>query len=355
MNAASIKKVISTNTSTWSPENERSIGKRGLYEVWFLLVNDAAKNHAYWIRYTLLVPKASGRKVLAMNKGEALLWFGIFDAKRPGASFILKKSYPLNAAQPSGVLDGGRYRVMKIGVAELTLDMARGEISTSQPARSVSWNLNIANLLAPYHHVPPIAKLLRITTTIPITQPDLMASGEIVVDGDVRKIESAHATLTHIIGKEYADPWVWAHCNSFLGAPGAFFEMIGRDDKASLGFFDGKREYFFNKVSTMLKVKKEWTLTGMTFSVDTPQIEIKGVITVPKEALVGVEYKGPKGEKIYCYNSEVGSGKITLILKSKGHDTREEHNYTCSGAFAFETTHLKPVEGIKFLPWESEI
>ncbi|HME52558.1 MAG TPA: hypothetical protein VKM55_10095 [Candidatus Lokiarchaeia archaeon] len=346
--------LISASASKWRPRYARMLGRRGFYEVWFLLINDLSKKQSYWIRYTLLISGSNDAKADAVNVGEALVWFGFFDQETPSKNFIIKQSHPLSVAKPSGALDREHFNIVAIGESELLLDMAKGTIKTPSQEKTASWNIHFTNFARPYHHVPRIAAMLQLTTTVPVSQPNLRATGEIRVNGDARRIEDVPATQTHIIGKNYADEWAWAHCNAFDTARGEYFEMISRKDRATLGFFDGKKRYYFNKLSSMRHITKEWNLTGITFAAISRDHEIHGNIEVPKEALLGVEYKGPREERMYCYNSEVAYGKIILRIKANDDIPWEEHEFVSSGAFAFETTMLKPVEGMKYLPWDRE-
>ena len=88
------------------------------------------------------------------------------------------------------------------------------------------------------------------------------------------------------------------------------------------------------------------------FNLEKKNLSISGIVTVDEQQLIGVEYKGPTGEKIYCYNSEIANCNIKIVV-NKLHSEPEIIEFSVFGSVAFETTYKSPIPGIRFLSWEA--
>ena len=109
-----------------------------------------------------------------------------------------------------------------------------------------------------------------------------------------------------------------------------------------------------NKFKVMKKIKREKSLTSLSFNLDLKDIAFQGEITVPKEDLLAVEYRGPQGNVFFCYNSELADCKFLLKIKNLDGSIKEEKEYTAEKSVSFETVYDNPQEGVKYLPWEKE-
>ncbi|GAB4320066.1 MAG: hypothetical protein Kow0069_23880 [Promethearchaeota archaeon] len=351
---------LKAHASRWRTGRAKALAKRGLYEVWFVMVHDVERAEAYWLRYTLLVPKVKlESETLDAAGGVSALWFAKFAAGDPSRNFVVKKSFPLSACRgtPASARPFEGQEILQVGDRDATLCLGAARASFSTPAgRKVAWDLSFDHFLPPYKHVPLLAKLLRISTTIPVTtHPNLSVTGTIEVDGESRNLTGVPGNCTHITGLRYSEPWVWAHCNAFEGNPGAWLALSGKAGKMTLAFHDGQAPYLFNGISALRAVSYESSLTRVVASAKRKDCQLRVEVEVPREALIGVEYAGPVGERMWCYNSEVASAKVEVTdLGANGGRAMRRREFTSSASTAFETTWLEPLESLPALAWEAE-
>ena len=95
MNNKIIKAIIKANKSNWNKSTTQKVAKKGLYDVWYIIIDDIPRRESYWIRYSLLVPKGdissnSDADIDSLNGGAAL-WFGYFNANKPSENYMIKK------------------------------------------------------------------------------------------------------------------------------------------------------------------------------------------------------------------------------------------------------------------------
>jgi hypothetical protein len=359
LESAVIKPII----SLYQKENVVKTAAKGLYEVWFTMIDDLENQTSNWIRYTLLVRQTDlkGTKgkpiddiIDSISGGTAILWFANANAKDPSQNYMIKKIFPLSKAIGSKRTADGKYSVIKIDAAEITLDGMKGGFET-KGGKKVAWDLTFSHYMEPYKAVPNIARIFKITKNVWETvHPNLRMNGNITIDGKSRVIKDFPGAQTHTYGPSYSYEFVWGHCNTFKDTPEAFFDLGAKATKASLAFFDGTTQYFFNKASTIKLIKVEKSLTLIKIRGGNKLIDLEGEITVPKELLIGVEYSGPEGSKLYCYNTEVADFKLKVIIKNPDGSIKEEKEFLAEKSFALETNWLAPQEDIKFLSWGRE-
>jgi hypothetical protein len=398
-NRDQLKAILDASQIAWNPLQLKSLKrtlKKGLYEVYFLMVSLPETKEAFWIRYTLLIPMQipprfvtpenfppSSPQLPAMLQnysGAGMLWCAYFSAHDPDLNFVVKQPYSLAdissemwVVSSQGLPKGSALlqfpvTVLRMGDASLWLDGAAGTIDLTpddvgrpltlqNPPAKIHWDLKFEGYEPPYHHVPTIAKHLGLIRTIPETiHPNIQISGEVTFNLGEKTfaIDGASGTLTHIIGRRYDKTWAWAHCNAFAGSPGAFFELSCLGKLATFGFYDGKDQYFFNRVQAILHVKCNATLNALEIRASGKKARVEGKISVPTEFLLGVEYFGPAGERMYCYNSEIASSEFRIyeVDKATGQE-RLVQDLISDCTTAFETTYFQPVaEASKLLRWE---
>ncbi|HMF31280.1 MAG TPA: hypothetical protein VKK79_07700 [Candidatus Lokiarchaeia archaeon] len=388
-----LKHILDASQIAWNPLNFKALKhtlRKGLYEVYFLMVTLPQTREAFWIRYTLLIPRQlvprfvnslnfppSSTELPAMLQnysGAGMLWFAFFSARDPSVNFAVKQPYALDAITSELWMLTSRglpkspeqllfpITVIRLGNSTLWPNGASGSIDLTQnncqtQISQLQWDLTFAGYHEPYAHVPNLARRLGLVTTIPVTiHPAIFVNGQVTFnDGEkVFSIENAAGTLTHIIGRNYAKTWAWAHCNAFEGAPGAFFELSCLGGLATFGIFDGTTHYYFNRVQDITKVKCHASFTAVDVRVVGRYSRVEGKIWVPPEFLLGVEYFGPAGEQMYCYNSEIASSEFKIFKIDRA--TREEslvQVLVSECTTAFETTHFKPLSDIpNLIRWE---
>ena len=313
------KAIFLANKSKWNKKRAEKITKEGLYEVWYTMVDDIEREEAYWIRYTMLCPKTDIKRGNGQDidefinslGGDSMLWVGFFNAKDPSKNFIAKHWFLLSEVEGSKETEDYRYLVAKIKDAVIYNDSLKGGFETHS-GRKISWDLKFSNFKEPYITTPDIAKTLGFTNTLAkASHPNMRISGNITINGDSKDLDNVPGIQYHTYGDGYAIPWEWFSCHTFKNAPDAYLDLGYKIDKGTLEFFDGEKritswnEKIMNKFKVMKKIKREKSLTSLSFNLDLKDIAFQGEITVPKEDLLAVEYRGPQGNVFFCYNSEL--------------------------------------------------
>lgn len=355
--------IFDANDSVWSPSIIEKHLKNGLYEVWYIIIDDLEREEAYWIRYSMMCPQnqelAKKSTILLEDidaiGGGAMLWFGYFSVKNPEANFMIKKKYSINLLKETT----SEY-IVKIADAELTMDGANGLFKT-QKGKEVSWDLKFSKLIESYISVPEIAYKMKLSNTLLIgSHPNIRISGNITVDGIRKDLGTVPGIQYHTFGDGYKIPWEWVSIHTFKDRPNAFLDIGYKINKGSIGFYDGITEYFIwnqkplKKFAMMKKLSRTKSLTNFKFKVDYEGILLSGEIKVPQEKLLGIEYKGPQGESFYCYNSEIASAELNILIMNRQGTVIKDQDYVASNSVAFETVYNEPQPGIPYLKWDQE-
>lgn len=359
------KAIIKANKSVWQKSKANKITKKGLYEVWYTIVDDVKREEAYWIRYTLLCPKTKKKhnKEQDLNDyidnlgGDGMLWLGYFNNKDPSKNEMVKTSFPLSSVQGTrGAL------IAKVERSEVHVDGVKGGFETST-GRTFKWDLNFSEFKEPYITTPDIAKKLGITNTLAkAAHPNIKISGSISIDGTKKTLESVPGIQYHTLGDGYKIPWEWFSAHTIQGYPNAYLDFGSKKaiGKATMEFFDGKKRLsvWNDNVIKKLRLAKQFeiktSLTGLKFKVIFKELTMEGEISVPKEKILAVEYKGPLGNRFYCYNSELASCKLKVSMKDEKGEIKEEKEFTARNSVSFETIYDSPQQGLKYLPWDKE-
>ena len=354
--------IIISNKSIWNEHNYRNIAQKGLYEVYFIVLHNEKRKESYWIRYTLLCNKKSKNEFLNLNNsasGGGVLWFGCFHKFNSQGTFMVKKHFQLSEVKGSYTKDDD-YIFISIANAFLSLNKATGEFTTKSD-KHFSWEITFSNVQQPYNIVPEIAKTLKISNTMnKATFPYCEISGTIEIDGEAIEIEKNQGIQYHTYADSYSLPWEWFSCYTIPEWPRGYIDFSYKVNKGILEINDGKasltvwNKNFLKKLLTSKKLKRDHSITSLLFQIENKGIIISGTIQVSKEDLLGVEYKGPTGETFYCYNSEIADGSFKIVKQVKANKMQETIEFYIQGTIAFETTYKKPIDGIKFLPWDQE-
>lgn len=339
------------NAPLWSP------ARRGWYEVWYLILADAANRNGYWIRYTLLAPAD------AKSPGECALWFVRFSADHPERNLALKESHPLEGFSAPGP-------GFKIRIADAWLDEggANGSIRTAD--HEVSWDFKHFSGGQVYHPIPASLRrpgLARSVVSVPHWNGE--ASGDVRVDGNAFCLRRTPLTQAHIHGARYSPGWQWAHCNAFAGTPELVAEgLCGRLRVAgiaspaltSFGCAGVGMQYETGSLWALLRNRArlggrlpEPTFTGVQtlarlapgqapapgeflhWTVDSRGrwADYRWEISARALDLAVLEYVGPNGERLNCFNTCVADSRLTIAPRDGGAERTFESRRTT----AFET------------------
>ncbi len=247
--------------------------KRGHYEVWYTTFN--VQDRGYWIRTTLRSPHD--------GPPEGALWFVEFRPNRP------PRAWKESISPPESMQLKGK-------------------------AGEANWDITITSEGPDFRLVPRTLRPFVGTKTIS-PHLDARISGTLNVGGEEVQLENVRGSQTHLWGKGYGRGWAWAHANFEGGA----FEALGGHKPAIASLFATHQEkrWGFNTLFSVLK-NRSLSLpspTGWQFGGTSHNREISGKITCDPSHLAGVTYHGTRGEKIFCYNTEIA--KIALDLKAR--------------------------------------
>ena len=219
--------LLKANKSIWESRVNK-ITKKGLYEVWFTMVDDLPREEAYWIRYTLMCPQTKTKlapeqeldSYIDSLGGDGMLWMGYFNAKDPSKSFMIKKAFPLSSVEGT---KGDT--IIKIAENEGNLTGIKGGFETKS-GKNVSWDLQFTRFIEPLIVTPDIAKKLKFTNTIAKgTHPNTRISGSITLNGTKNEMNEVPGIHYHTYGDGYKVPWEWLSCHTFKGAPNAYLDL----------------------------------------------------------------------------------------------------------------------------------
>lgn len=330
-------------------------GTRGWYEVWYLTAWDVPGRNGFWIRYTALSPRDPGRA------GECALWFVRTCADHPERNVALKQSLPIERWTSAA---GDRFR-LNVGDAVLDDGGARGALESG--GHKVEWDLAWFSSAGEYRPVPAALRG-RAKSDVVVPHWDGRASGKIRVDGEEIALASAPLTQAHIFGTRYSPGWQWAHGAGFAGAPGLVAEALSGRVKVAglktpalttLGCAGAGRRHETGSLLTLLGNRAAlegalpagaWTGMnalgslpagrqtalgpGLTWTVESrgTDADYRWRIRARSLDLAVVEYTGPVGERLNCYNTTRAESVLTVTPRDGG----PERTYESRGTTAFE-------------------
>lgn len=277
------------------------------------------------------------------------------NGKNPSDNFMVKKIFPLSAAMGSEV-EGDHFSVIKIENSEITLKGMKGGFET-ESGRKITWDLSFSHYLPPFQPAPTIGKLLKLTKNFwnPI-HPNFRVSGIINFDGNKRILTHAPGEQSHTYGLSYQEPFIWSHVQTIKNNPDAWFNVGCKPGKGVVALFDGERDWFFNSLLQILKAEYTQDLTKITFKTESKEAIIEGEVSVPSvDYLIGSEYVGPLGNRLYCYNSELADMDVHLGIKDDNGEICQWKEFIAEKTASFETNWLEPQEHAPpYLPWDAE-
>jgi len=192
----------------WNGARYRPGDTAGHYESWFQRAN--AGDLAFWIRYTLFVPR--GKPEAAVGELWAI-WF-----ERGGTIVAVKSELPIARC----ALTADRFDV-RIGEATLDATSLRGEASTGD--HRIAWDLQFGGGQEPMLLFPRRlydTRLPRAKAVVP--RPLARFTGTITVDGTRHEIASWVGSQNHNWGSRHTDRYAWGQVAGFDEAPEAFLE-----------------------------------------------------------------------------------------------------------------------------------
>lgn len=282
-------------------------GQPGHYESWFLRANHPSKAQAFWIRYTLFVPKDKRPSL-----GE--LWAIWFDGEQKRV-IAVKQEHPLSACE----FGTGQMQV-RIGDSHLQSHLLTG--SARHNGHEISWSLGYegepeALLFLPenlYKARLPKAKSV-------VSRPQVSYRGKLIVDGEEMVIDRWPGSENHNWGSQHTDQYAWGQVAAFDNAPGAFLECITarvkvgplRSPWMSIACLrvDG-RDYLFNSLARAFRADGRYHFFDWQLATGNGRERLSVSMSAPASHFTALTYYNPpKGSKT-CLNSKIARCEVRL-------------------------------------------
>jgi len=282
----------------------------GHYESYFLRANHPSASSAFWIRYTLFSPK--GRPEAALGELWAIAW----DAET-GRTTAVKTERPL-----SECAFGKRLLSVLVGAARLDEREASGEASSR--GHRIGWELSFPGGEPPLLLIPsrmydggfPKAKMM-------VLAPNARFTGAITVDGVRMPVDDWVGSVNHNWGRAHTDEYAWGQVAGFDGAPGTFLEVgtgrirLGgrlytpRSTPLVLRMDDGET-IAVNTLFQSVRTRANYTFFDWSFDARARGVSVRGRVSAPRAAFVGLTYPNPPGGAKTCLNSKIARCELTV-------------------------------------------
>lgn len=311
---------IPRNETIWDQK------RRGHYEVYYLKWNHLESQTAVWLRYTLHIPS---RKT---ERPTASLWGIFFDARDPKRNQALKETFPIE--EWSATRDPFSFRV---GDAVLTDSSASGRLEKGE--KLLEWDLEwdpnpetVSYLPHPSLFKAPLPKTKVVTPNI-----DIRFRGTFRTQERTIPCRNEPGEQTHIWGTKHAERWVWGHCNAFKGDSDTVFWglsaqiPIGRwvTPPMSIFYIRYRGEvYLLNQLWGAWRHPTDFSLGKWNFTAQVAEdLWFQGEFRTTPGRCVGVEYRDPDGDRLYCNNTKIANLQLKPLRKVRNRFIPEEPLY----------------------------
>jgi hypothetical protein len=286
---------------------------RGHYESYFQRANHPERPLAFWIRYTVLVPR--GRRADAVGE----LWAVFFDGES-AAIRAVNELVPLSDCTLSE-----RGLDVRIGGARLDSHRLQGAARTGK--HRIGWSLSYDSPEPPllllserlYGASFPKAKAL-------VGSPLATFRGELEVDDQTVDVRGWVGSQNHNWGSQHTDRYAWGQVAGFDDVPDAFFECATARVKIGPVFlpafspmvlrFDGQ-EYRFNSIWQALKAKGNYDYFHWSLAAQNSLASIEATIHARAQQFIALSYGNPSGGSKICLNTKLAACELVLRRKGK--------------------------------------
>jgi len=283
-------------------------GRSGTYEVWFLTCTDPASGQGFWIRSTLTAP--------VKGESHGAVWFARFDRADPTATFGIHRRWPMGAVK---LAPGG----FDVAIGETRFASGRLQGSIDGDGHSARWELEFTTDGETYRLLPDAMYRGRLAPTKPYSpNVDSRLSGAIQVDGRRFELSGIPAQQGHLVGRQHAQRWAWAHCSAFDEDDTVVHALTAQ----------GRRGPFDTPFVTSIGVRWQgrWIrLGGVTrrrpfdlglwrINVGNRRHRLTGRFEASSESLIRARYEDPDGTERWVHNSEVASSRLVLFERRPG-------------------------------------
>ncbi len=286
----------------------------GHYESFFLRANHPTRPLAFWIRYTIFSPRGCPANAV----GE--LWAVFFNGET-NRHAVAKEEYRLADC----LFDTTAFGV-RIGNATLGPHSLQGAIESK--GQALAWDLAIEGDSAPILLLPlklyqggfPAAKSL-------VSLPLARFSGELSVNGESMDVADWVGSQNHNWGSRHTDLYAWGQVAGFDSHPESFLEVatarlrigpLWTPPLTPLVLRHGRSEYALTGLVQGLRARGSFRYFNWEFKSENAEVAIDGVISAPRQAFVGLEYRNPPGGVKHCLNSKIASCTVHFRDKRNG-------------------------------------
>lgn len=313
----------------------REGNKKGHYESYFIRANHPKQAIAFWIRYTLFIPKHDPQNAI----GE--LWAVYFEN---GKITPAKQEFDLSECE----LHTTNFNI-KIAESHLRAFEAKGSIG------QFSWDLTYENLHSPVFLLPlsmydlPFPKAKSI-----VSQPFASFLGQLKVGDQEILVNNWLGSQNHNWGAEHTDKYAWGQVVGFEQDQRCLLELITASVKVAgmstpfitliALFYNGKTQYF-HKFKNWMRNKGKYAYFTWTFEARNDELEIKGTIEAEKTDFVGLRYYNTNGTDKFCLNSKVASCVLEIRELKTGNTIELSTDNRCAFEILTddETSHGIPI------------
>lgn len=308
----------------------RSPGQTGIYEAWYVTVNEPAARRGFWLRYTTLN---------AGSEAHSALWAAAFHRDDPARNQALKAVYPLSAAAYGEPLE------VAVADSRLNLTGCRGEMVA--PRGRAAWDLRWTSHAEPFFFLEPRWQRLASAANVG-AQPALEVSGWIEIGGERYELRDAPGGQQHTWGSRHALEWNWGYASALGGRRGEFFDGVSTRVRGpagaalrgtALGLKLGGRELKVNSLPATLRHAAEISPAGWDVDLEERGLRAELAVRPRKEDLIGVTYLDPAGGTRVCYHTEVADLELRLYegRREVASEVRE-----AAAAFEYASEHALP-------------
>lgn len=285
----------------------------GHYESFYLRANHPSRPLAFWIRYTVFVPK--GRPDDAIGE----LW-GVFFNGEDNNHCVVKREQPIAECRFGDGPD------VAIGEARLTPSTLTGGAETA--GRRLSWNLTYEDGGEPLLLLPDWAydgRIVKAQSLVP--RPLARFSGTLTVDGEDVSVDAWTGSQNHNWGLKHTDHYAFGQVAGFDGVSDSFLEMgtgrlkFGRVWTPFLTILvlrHAGREYRLNGLRQTLRAHAAIDFFDWRFATGDRHVNITGRIWAPRERVIGFRYYNPPGGDKHCLNTKIGACELNIEDRASG-------------------------------------
>ena len=321
-------RLEAANASRWR-------GHPGHYEAWHLSIVDPATSASAWVRYSFHVPDGE-----SPDGRVAELWLA--GHLPDGQPYARRQTYGIDELHTGA----GGFPVLLAGS---TLEAGRAHGSMAEAGWDLTWQTGGEPIA-----YPAAAKLGR--AQLVTAQPALRVSGSLTVGEQRMEVAGWPGHQAHAWGARHADSWARAHCAAFAEA-GDYVDVVTRRSRTAVGLSPGVTtasmraegaSHRSGGAALGLVAEVEYSPGGYVFAVRGPRTRIEGEVHVPPDQLLGVTYRDPDGDRVYCYHSE--RADITArLLRRRRRRWQGVVEVSAAGCCSYEYATRTPVPGIEMV------